>query len=224
MTTTLARMYPVATQATSSTVAPRFPPIVLIATLTIVRVDDRHDEAEHHRDGDQRNRASLALANGSVRSVVLTRSSRGLQPILAQGTVAVQPWYSIGRERRRPLFSLRRHLRSSRSSTPSRSAPASTDPCSIPRRAPAVSKPRSREFRAVPARPRDDVLVLGDSRIYSGLDPQCGECRERNPALPQRRRPRHHAALLAVLRARDRSAGDRLSRRRDPGRYLRRRR
>ena len=36
MTMTLARMYPVATQATSSTVAPRFPPIVLSATLTIV--------------------------------------------------------------------------------------------------------------------------------------------------------------------------------------------
>ncbi|HET6274948.1 MAG TPA: hypothetical protein VFE16_03290, partial [Candidatus Cybelea sp.] len=35
------------------------------------------------------------------------------------------------------------------------------------------------EFRAVPARPRDDVLVLGDSRIYSGLDPSVASAASR---------------------------------------------
>ena len=60
------------------------------------------------------------------------------------------------------------------------------------------------QFRALPGDPRTDVLVLGDSRIYSGLDPSAASAARRYVALSQRRRPRHDAALLAVFRARDR--------------------
>ncbi len=45
------------------------------------------------------------------------------------------------------------------------------------------------------------MLVLGDSRVYSGLDPAAATASADGPAVPQRRRSRHDAALLAVLPA-----------------------
>ena len=64
-----------------------------------------------------------------------------------------------------------RRLRSLSSSTSSPFAPLSTAASSIRRRAPGSFEAAIAEFRALGAQPRTDVLVLGDSRIYSGLDP-----------------------------------------------------
>ena len=74
-------------------------------------------------------------------------------------------------KRRRPLFSLPLPSRSSGRRTSRRFGRAFTAPSSTPPPAPEALNPRSRSFGAFRADPGTDVLVLGDSRIYSGLDP-----------------------------------------------------